>query len=94
MYFKKSIPGVWNNIAGVKSDFSKDGINFDEVIKKQVGKGDNTLFSLDKWLFNENLKSLLPGLYKPEKSKKCKLRDRIDNGRVTWEWKSRPSSNS
>lgn len=71
---------VWNNIARVKREFLKDGINFDEAIKKQVGEGDNTLFCLDKWLDNENLKSMFLGLYKLKKSKKCKIRERTKTG--------------
>ncbi|CAI9261601.1 unnamed protein product [Lactuca saligna] len=34
------------------------------------------------------------GLYKLEKSKKCKIRDRINTEGITWKWKSSPSSNS
>ncbi|CAI9268429.1 unnamed protein product [Lactuca saligna] len=47
-----------------------------------------------KWLDNENLKSMFPELYKLEKTKKCKIRDRINTGGITWEWKSSPSSSS
>ncbi|CAI9295050.1 unnamed protein product [Lactuca saligna] len=60
---KKSIPGVWNNIAGVKSEFLKVGINFDEVIKKQVGNGDCTLFCSQACEFAElalKVESFLP----------------------------------
>nr|KAJ0223556.1 hypothetical protein LSAT_V11C200099040 [Lactuca sativa] len=81
---------VWNNIARVKREFLKDGINFDEAIKKQVGEGDNTLFCLDKWLDNENLKSMFLGL----KVKNVKLGRGQRLGGITQEWKSSPSSNS
>lgn len=41
---KKTITRVWNNIVGVKDDLLKTRININQVIKKQVGAGDNTLF--------------------------------------------------
>lgn len=70
LHVKKTITGVWNNVAGVKDDLLKIGINIDEVITKEVGAGDSTLFWLDKWLASETLKLLYPEMYKLKKHKK------------------------
>lgn len=77
---KKTITRVWNNIVGVKDDLLKTRININQVIKKQVGAGDNTLFWQDKWIGNETLKQLFPEPYKFEKHKNCKIGDKKMEG--------------
>lgn len=57
-------------MARVKDDMLKEGININEIFKKLVGEGYNTLFWQDSWLGNDTLKVLFPDLYKLEKRKK------------------------
>lgn len=40
---KKTIPGIWSNIAGVIQELQKDGLSFDDIFKKQVREGEDTL---------------------------------------------------
>lgn len=47
--FKKSISGVWNNVAKVPIELQKIGININDMFVRNVCTGDDTLFWLDLW---------------------------------------------
>lgn len=74
---KKSILGVWNNMVGAKNELQKFGINFQDIMEKQVNNGDDTLFSMDTWCGSEPLKNKFPDLYQLERHKSCKVNERI-----------------
>lgn len=88
----KTIPGVWNNIVRTRDDISKYGINTNDVVKKEVRAGNETLFWLDDWSRAGIFKEKFPGLYFLEKNKKCAISDRILPSGMFWEWKRRISS--
>ncbi|KAL4589627.1 hypothetical protein LXL04_002535 [Taraxacum kok-saghyz] len=85
---KKSITGVWNNIARIKEDMGKIGISMEEVMVKDIGVGDKTIFWLDKWCGDSRLKEDYKNLYQIEKHKQCLLKDRVHVGGFNWEWKT------
>ncbi|KAJ0555729.1 putative reverse transcriptase zinc-binding domain-containing protein [Helianthus annuus] len=96
---RKSLGGVWCNIAGVLSKTVVGGRPLRNFFKSKIGNGNNTSFWLDLWLCNEPLKNKYPELFKLEKVKRCKVADRLKHGTVErmagqhfeWEW-SRPIS--
>ncbi|KAL4578242.1 hypothetical protein LXL04_014362 [Taraxacum kok-saghyz] len=76
----KSITGVWKNIAGIKEDLEKVGVNMEEVFKKEVRSY--------KWNGDNTLKEAFPQLYRLEKKKHYKIGDRIKTTQIQWEWRS------
>nr|KAJ0203968.1 hypothetical protein LSAT_V11C500292530 [Lactuca sativa] len=89
---KKTLPGVWNNIAGVRGELEKIGIDLNDVISKKIGSGDDTMFWLDRWTGGNTLKTSFPEMYKLERHKHCKISDRLYDGRCNWNWKEIPTT--
>ena len=90
----KSITGVWNNIAGVKKDLQRAGIDIEDIIAWKMNSGNDTLFWLDRWCGGNTLKEEFPELYRLEENKRCKVKDRIGIGGADWRWRSSPTSDS
>lgn len=58
---KRSLSGVWNNIARVPIELQKMGISIDDVFVKKVCAGDETLFWQDLWCGAETFKTTYLG---------------------------------
>lgn len=89
---KKTIPGVWNNMAEVMNDLKKIGINFQDIFKKQVKNGNDNLFWMDGWCDGEPFKNRFPELYMLERRKTCKVNQRLQVADQTWDWRTPPVS--
>nr|KAJ0208814.1 hypothetical protein LSAT_V11C400225360 [Lactuca sativa] len=76
-WWRKAIPGVWRNVAGIKNDLKELGIYMDVVVKH---------------MGTQPLKLVFSALYQLERYKTCRVADRIQVGRHTWRWKSARSS--
>ena len=74
------------------TDLTKVGINFHDILKKQVRNGNDTLFWLDSWCDSESLKDKFPELYQLERHKTCRVSQRVQAEGHTWEWRSTPAS--
>ncbi|KAI3506473.1 hypothetical protein L1887_28832 [Cichorium endivia] len=82
---KKTIPGVWNQIAGISEELDVNGLSIDEMLVKKVGSGRNTLFWLDKWIGDSALKSKFPMLYNLESRKRSTVADRVSGVGFVWD---------
>ncbi|KAJ0752293.1 putative RNA-directed DNA polymerase [Helianthus annuus] len=97
--FRRSMGGVWCNIAKVLSKSTVEGRPLRNFFRSKVGNGANTSFWLDPWLCNEPLKDVFPELFKIEKEKRCLVADRLIGGSAAssffpmyvWDW-ARPIS--
>ncbi|KAI3517218.1 hypothetical protein L1887_16430 [Cichorium endivia] len=89
---KKSIPGVWSNVARVNRAIELYGINMKDIFTRKVGKGNDTLFWLDSWIGDCPLKDKFPNIFQLEKKKRCKVEERVRSGHHLWDWKARPTS--
>lgn len=85
---KKTISGVWNNIAGVIQELQRAGISFDDIFKKQFGDGDDTLFWMDTWCGGEPFRDRFPELYQLERRKSCIIKERLHEPGHMWDWRS------
>ncbi|KAI3515062.1 hypothetical protein L1887_13811 [Cichorium endivia] len=83
---KKSLKGVWYNIAGVSKDLSDIGIGLENILRCEVHSGDKTLFWKDFWCGSSPLESRFPALYKLEKRKSCLVSDRLCSNGFRWSW--------
>lgn len=81
---KKTIPSVWNNIAGVIKELEKTGISFQDILRKQVKDGGDTLFWMDAWCDKEPLRKRFPELFQMESRKSCTVKERIHEVGPTW----------
>ncbi|XP_023763157.1 uncharacterized protein LOC111911634 [Lactuca sativa] len=66
----------------------KVGINIEDVILKEVGTGEKTMFWHDRWTGNMTLKASFPEMYKLERHKHCMVNERILPGGLVWNWKA------
>lgn len=89
---KKLITRVWKNITQVRGELIKVGIDIDDVIIKEVGTRENTLFWHDRWNGYKTFKASFPEPYKLERHKYCKASDRIHPRGPNWDWKADISS--
>ncbi|KAJ0578957.1 putative reverse transcriptase zinc-binding domain-containing protein [Helianthus annuus] len=93
--FKKSLNGVWNNIAKNFINTKVGGKPLRNFLVGSVGDGKDIAFWLDTWLLNEPLKCVFPELFRLEADKKCRVADRIySHGSVDdirWCWTSDPA---
>nr|KAJ0204439.1 hypothetical protein LSAT_V11C500287950 [Lactuca sativa] len=87
---KKTITGVWKNIAGTIKDIHGAKLTLNDIFKLEVKSGESTMLWQDNWLNNEKLKSKYPSLYALELCKTCSVAYRILNTGNSWEWKSCP----
>nr|KAJ0216241.1 hypothetical protein LSAT_V11C300125010 [Lactuca sativa] len=87
---KKTLPGIWNRIAGVQVELKLFDIDMEEIMMKKIGSGEETMFWLDRWIGDSTLKTSFPEAYNLERNKHCKISDRLQNGIINWEWKSAP----
>nr|KAJ0208490.1 hypothetical protein LSAT_V11C500297480 [Lactuca sativa] len=85
---KKTIPCVWNNRAEVMNDIKRVGINFQDILKKHVKNGNDTIFWIDGWCEGEPVKNRFPKLYLLERRKTCRVNQRIQVAGQTWDWRS------
>lgn len=85
---KQSITGVWKNITQARGELMKVGINIEDVILKEVGTGEKTMFWHDRWTGNMTLKASFPEMYKLERHKHCMVNERILPGGLVWNWKA------
>ncbi|MFS7972310.1 putative reverse transcriptase zinc-binding domain-containing protein [Helianthus anomalus] len=90
--FKRSLSGVWSNIAKVFINSKVGGQPLRNFFKGEVRNGDDVSFWLDPWITNEPLKVCFPELFSLEVSKKCKVSERIyNNGEgqiLSWAWRT------
>ncbi|KAF5816468.1 putative reverse transcriptase zinc-binding domain-containing protein [Helianthus annuus] len=89
--FKKTLSGVWNNIAKLFINTKIGGLPLRNYLKGEVGRGSEISFWLDPWVINEPLKLKFPELFRMESEKKCTVADRIKNQGMervfVWNWK-------
>ncbi|KAI3751226.1 hypothetical protein L2E82_22274 [Cichorium intybus] len=86
----RNISGVWNNIASVKKDLRRMGLEMGDIFNLQVKSGENTLFWYDKWIGSEKLQTKYPSLYNIEQRKGCTVADRFYEGSFVGHWASCP----
>ncbi|CAI9267946.1 unnamed protein product [Lactuca saligna] len=91
---KRTFAGVWNNIAEVANELTKVGISFQDILKKKVKNGNDTLFWMDEWCDGEPLKDQFPDLYQLERRKTCRISQRVLAEGYNWEWRSVPTTGS
>ncbi|PWA53679.1 RNA-directed DNA polymerase, eukaryota [Artemisia annua] len=89
----KSSSGVWRAIVKSMANTVVEGVPFRRMLKGVVGDGSDIAFWIDPWLSDTPLKDLAPDLFRLEKNKKCKVKERISDlgGQVSvrWKWKAR-----
>ncbi|PWA83317.1 RNA-directed DNA polymerase, eukaryota [Artemisia annua] len=72
-----------------------EGVPIRSMFKGSVGDGADIAFWIDPWVADLPLKELAPSLFRLEKYKKCKVKDRliVSGGctSVKWKWKHRPA---
>ncbi|XP_035843169.1 uncharacterized protein LOC110887759 [Helianthus annuus] len=94
---RASINGVWRNIHKVCSGRFVEYLSLKSLMGGVVGNGQDLLFWLDPWLTCSPLKVEFPNLFRLEKNKKCKVKERIvrpvSNPCGKWMWRSEPVSN-
>nr|KAJ0190418.1 hypothetical protein LSAT_V11C800439720 [Lactuca sativa] len=91
--YKKSLVGVWNNIAGVKNDLESMDMSINDIFRHCVKSGDKTRFWNDIWIGSLELKNVYPAIDDIEAQKRCMVQARInENGVISWCWKSNPSN--
>ncbi|KAJ0534015.1 putative reverse transcriptase zinc-binding domain-containing protein [Helianthus annuus] len=65
-------------------------------MRGEVGNGQDLFFWLDPWLAQRPLKEEFPNLFRLEKRKKCKVKDRIvrlvSNSSGKWMWRTEPNA--
>ncbi|XP_022030231.1 uncharacterized protein LOC110931132 [Helianthus annuus] len=89
---KKSLSGVWYNIAPVLCKTNINGTPLRSFFKASVGNGSSTAFWLDPWVCNRPLKEAFPALFQLEMDKSCKVSVCFGlNQRFIWRWR-RPLS--
>ncbi|KAI3508661.1 hypothetical protein L1887_23670 [Cichorium endivia] len=86
---KKSLKGVWYNIAGVSNDLSDIGFGLENILRCHVRSGDKILFWKDVWKESRFL-----ALYKLERRKTCLVSDRLLSDGVRWSWRTAPRSSA
>ncbi|KAJ0589501.1 putative reverse transcriptase zinc-binding domain-containing protein [Helianthus annuus] len=88
--FKKSLSGVWNNIAKNFINTKAGGKPLRNYLVGSVGDGKEIAFWLDTWLLNEPLKCVFTDLFRLEADKKCKVADRLNShgnvDDIRWSW--------
>ncbi|KAL4586081.1 hypothetical protein LXL04_010712 [Taraxacum kok-saghyz] len=85
---RASLKGKWWSIAKVQKELEEWNINFDGLMERKIGNGNNTHFWKDRWLEGEILKEIYPELYKVEAEKDCKVGERLGgNSSMDWNWK-------
>lgn len=80
---KKGNTGVWLNIAKAVNKLSWDGSKMADLIKGKLGDGQKLKFWMDNWAGNQSLNVVCPNLFKLERHKNCKVKDRL------WRWEGR-----
>ena len=73
----KSGSSVWRNIVKTLSNSFVEEIPIRSMFKGIVGDGADIAFWIDPWVADLPLKDLAPSLFRLEKSKKCKVQDRL-----------------
>ncbi|XP_076884608.1 uncharacterized protein LOC143533847 [Bidens hawaiensis] len=93
---KRSLGGSWKQICQADKDGYEGNSRMMERLQVQVGRGDKTLFWLDKWVSEHPLIELFPGLFALEKQKDVLLAESYEcvanvmNWK--WRWKRKPVS--
>ncbi|PWA53526.1 RNA-directed DNA polymerase, eukaryota [Artemisia annua] len=89
----KSSSGVWRAIVKSMANTVVEGVPIRRMFKGVVGDGSDIAFWIDPWLSDMPLKDMAPDLFRLEKYKRCKVKERIiDSGghvSVRWKWKHR-----
>ncbi|KAD2805669.1 hypothetical protein E3N88_39046 [Mikania micrantha] len=86
--------GTWNNIVKIDGALHGRGVNLKILFKGEVGNGHSLKFWTDLWIEEIPLCFKFKQLFKVERTKDCKIKDRIqasDESQVlTWEWSCDP----
>lgn len=85
----RSICGVWNNIASVRKELKKNGLELEDIFKLHIKPGENSQFLFDKWIGPQILSVKYSHLYDLEDRKRCTVSDRFLNGEFVGHWKTR-----
>ncbi|KAJ0836665.1 putative reverse transcriptase zinc-binding domain-containing protein [Helianthus annuus] len=85
---KATNPGVWNNIIKAGKNLCQKNIDVDNKLVVSLGRGDKTLFWIDKWATTQPLKIIFPNLFSAQSDKKCTVQQRymIQGGNTNWFW--------
>ncbi|CAH1422323.1 unnamed protein product [Lactuca virosa] len=87
----RNITGVWHNIASIRNDVKKHGLDIGDIFQLQVQSGDNSQFWYDNWVGSGILKDKYPSLFELESRKRCTVADRFYDGSFEEHWNSCPS---
>ena len=85
---KKTISGVWTNIAKAIKTLPDTQIDHQSLFSVVPGSNVQAMFWLDRWCGSETLKNMYPLLYELESVKRCFITERISDSSFTWRWKS------
>ncbi|KAI3807746.1 hypothetical protein L1987_23680 [Smallanthus sonchifolius] len=93
---KKTLGGVWWNIAKVLNRPMVEGQSLRHFMKGEVGDGTGISFWLDPWIVNEPLRDRFPNLFRLEGQKRCTMSDRCPGLGAdflgSWHWSPQPAS--
>ncbi|KAJ0805636.1 putative RNA-directed DNA polymerase [Helianthus annuus] len=88
--YKKTLSGVWNNIAKNFVKTKVEGRPLGFFMKGIIGNGEGVAFWHDVWLLDEPLKLAFPELYNIEAEKRTSVANRINaqnsEDRYSWSW--------
>ncbi|XP_076951599.1 uncharacterized protein LOC143625011 [Bidens hawaiensis] len=86
---KRSLGGSWKQICQADKDGYEGNSRMMEMLQIQVGRGDKTLFWLDKWVSEHPQKELFPGLFALEKQKDVLLAESYEYvaNVMNWKWR-------
>lgn len=94
---KRSITGVWKDIASMDDVLAKLGINIKDKLTVKLGNGGKVRFWTDIWAGNSALMLLYPNMYRLASNKNAWVLDNYDSGvnGITWGWDcSRPPNSA
>ncbi|KAJ0749948.1 putative RNA-directed DNA polymerase [Helianthus annuus] len=90
--YRKTLSGVWNNIAKIFVKTKVEGRPIGYFMKGFIGNGEGVAFWHDVWILDEPLKVTFPELYRLEADKRTTVANRLisqDNeDRYSWSWNS------
>ncbi|KAJ0482126.1 hypothetical protein HanIR_Chr13g0650381 [Helianthus annuus] len=88
--------GAWFHIVKLGRFLKVAEVDFNSLVRAEIGKGDTIRFWLDPWISDKPLKVWFPNLYRLETEKHCKVSDRVlkvgGASSFAWRWKNDPTS--